>query len=95
MCCTPESRAKACLFLNDFVFHNSLRCIFILNCIYALVGACDCRCLQKPEEGLRPHGAGVTGRFDPPNIGTRSQIRVLCQSRTCIIAEPSLRLQQK
>lgn len=44
----------------------------IYLCVCACVNLCarhGCRCLQRPEEGFKSLGIGVTGNCKPPDAG--------------------------
>lgn len=39
------------------------------------------RCPRRPEEALGFPGAELTGSYEPPDVGARTQTMVLCKSR--------------
>jgi hypothetical protein len=63
--------------LTFFFFFLILKFCFVFNYVYLRVDLCTC--VQVPKQ-VRFPGAGVTGRCESPNLGTRSQTRVLCKS---------------
>lgn len=67
----------------ETVFKNALFLVLIMvmhMCLCGYVHVCvgECGCLQRPVEGgaLR---VGVTGGCEPPDVGAKNQIPVLCE----------------
>jgi hypothetical protein len=50
--------------------HVSVMCVSVCVCVYP----------QRPEEGIRPPAAGVTGGCEPPSVGARNQTQALWKS---------------
>lgn len=58
------------MFLKGFYYFNIELCVSVLICVW--ICACASRCPQRPEEGVRASGAGVTGDCEPPEaLGTK------------------------
>lgn len=55
----------------QFILHF-LKCVCTSDCVYT-----EYRCLQRPEEGVRYQGAGVTGSCEQPHVGAGKQTQVL------------------
>lgn len=64
------TRAFAIYFLHLIV------CMHVCLCVSAL----ECRYLQRPEDGIRPHRAGVTESYKPPTEGSEHKTQVFCKS---------------
>lgn len=53
------------------------KCVFV--CVQGGEGAHEYRDLQRPEEGARFSGSGLTGSGEQPQlIGGRNQTQILC-----------------
>jgi len=66
-------------------------CVCVCECVFVWYGVvwcvcvCVCVCVQCPlrtEEGDSSLGAGVTGSYEPPNMGAGFGTQVLSESRT-------------
>jgi hypothetical protein len=55
--------------------HFDFILLILLGYVYVLI-VCEGRCPR--EEGIRP--PGVTGGCEPPDMGSRNQIQVICKS---------------
>lgn len=50
----------------------------------SVCGQCVCRCSQRPEEGVRSSGAGITDNCEPLEHCAGNWPQVLCRSRICL-----------
>lgn len=76
--------------LDLFHFYLCLRVSFCLSfCLPLSLFICLCACAheywcpQKPEEGVRTHGAGVTDSSEQSSVGAWNWILFFCKSSKC------------
>jgi hypothetical protein len=51
-------------------------CVRVCMCVWCMCTCIhECKCLQRPEEGIRFSGAGLTGGCESLNMGARNQIQ--------------------
>lgn len=47
---------------------------------------CECRCPQRPEDGIRSPGTGVTNGFETPDVDTGHGTWVLLEEQNTSLA---------
>jgi hypothetical protein len=69
----------------SLTFPASLTFPFIFTYM-CLCGVCAhvCRCLQRPDEGVR--SPGVPGSCELPHVGAGNQAKVFCENRKCSLS---------
>ena len=57
-------------FVSSMVyFYIFIKFYFTFNYVYVWIWAHECRYPERPEEGIRSPGAGITGSCEPPDVG--------------------------